>query len=261
MIKYEHHRSFKKDRIAFGSTANLRFPAHMHHSFEYVTVTAGKIKMEVCGKEFTLSKNDSVLVLPGQIHSYEPVEGPVCEVCLGIFSLDCLPELCAPPYCDSPKSPFIPSSANAPSATAIGAVSGDRFLAKAKLYELASVYLKGPSFVGAAASKDRFAAGFLDYLGAHFTEPISLLSTAHTLGYNYRYLSGMVSDCFGTSFVKLLGEYRISHACRLLCESDIGITEISSRCGFESIRSFNRTFKRLCGVTPSEYRKNAVSGK
>lgn len=258
MILYEHHNSHKKDHICFGTVSDLRFPAHMHHSFEYVTILNGRIKMTVGGQKFTLSRHDGMFIVPGQIHSYEPFEGSSSTIAMVQFSIDYLPEFSSAPYCDELRSPLVPSYRGAPTVSDISAVSNDRFLAKAKIYELASVYLRGDSFDGTAASQDRFAARVLHYLNGHYTEPITMRSAASALGYNYRYFSGMINRCFGTSFVKLIGEYRISYACNLLMTTDLHITEICYKCGFDTIRSFNRTFKLFCGITPGEYRKNCI---
>lgn len=48
---------------------------------------------------------------------------------------------------------------------------------------------------------------------------------------------------------------RIEFAKVLMAETDLNITEISGRCGNESVIHFSRQFKKMTGVAPSEYRK------
>ena len=48
---------------------------------------------------------------------------------------------------------------------------------------------------------------------------------------------------------------RIEFAKVLIEETDLNITEISGRCGYESVIHFSRQFKKMTGVAPSEYRK------
>ena len=59
------------------------------------------------------------------------------------------------------------------------------------------------------------------------------------------------------SFVEYLNEVRISSACKFLIETDMGISEIAYECGYKTASNFNRIFKKLNGVTPKEYKKNA----
>ena len=50
---------------------------------------------------------------------------------------------------------------------------------------------------------------------------------------------------------------RIEYAERLLGSTTLTVREIAERCGYSSEYVFMRQFKKYCGQTPSEYRKNA----
>jgi len=58
------------------------------------------------------------------------------------------------------------------------------------------------------------------------------------------------------TFVHFLIDIRIGNACKLLTKNnDLSITEISYKSGFNNLANFNRKFKAIKGVTPSEFRK------
>ena len=58
------------------------------------------------------------------------------------------------------------------------------------------------------------------------------------------------------TFVNFLIDIRIGNACKLLTKkNDLSITEISYKSGFNNLANFNRKFKAIKGITPSEYRK------
>lgn len=58
------------------------------------------------------------------------------------------------------------------------------------------------------------------------------------------------------TFVNFLIDIRIGNACKLLAKkNDLSITEISYNSGFNNLANFNRKFKAIKGITPSEYRK------
>ena len=57
-------------------------------------------------------------------------------------------------------------------------------------------------------------------------------------------------------FVEYLNEVRVSNACKLLMETDKGISAIAYECGYKTVSNFNKLFKKITGVTPKEYKKN-----
>lgn len=57
------------------------------------------------------------------------------------------------------------------------------------------------------------------------------------------------------SFLSVLHEIRIGHACKLLLESKLSISGISYECGFNNLSNFNEQFKKTKGVSPSQYIK------
>lgn len=60
----------------------------------------------------------------------------------------------------------------------------------------------------------------------------------------------------GKTFIEFLNEYRITHACKLLTDSEFTITDICFECGFNNFSHFNKYFKRITGKSPSQYRKD-----
>jgi len=58
------------------------------------------------------------------------------------------------------------------------------------------------------------------------------------------------------SFHTVLNEIRIGHACKLLIEGKMNISGIGYESGFNNISNFNEQFKKLKGISPSQYLKN-----
>jgi AraC-like DNA-binding protein len=79
-------------------------------------------------------------------------------------------------------------------------------------------------------------------------------------------LLNLTPDAFGRFFRSRTGkplptfvnELRVSRACRLLAETNTGVTQISQECGFENLSNFNRQFLRHTKRTPREYRKSVL---
>lgn len=56
------------------------------------------------------------------------------------------------------------------------------------------------------------------------------------------------------SFTEFVNEVRIGEACKLLINGDLNITQVSYEVGFNNISNFNRKFKSITKLTPSEYK-------
>jgi two-component system sensor histidine kinase ChiS len=79
-------------------------------------------------------------------------------------------------------------------------------------------------------------------------------AVAQDLGVSTEHLCRVVKRHTGLTFVTLLRRARVRAACRLLQTTALSMKEIAGRAGFSSASRFDRDFKQVCGVSPSEYR-------
>ncbi|RZK58486.1 MAG: AraC family transcriptional regulator [Hymenobacter sp.] len=111
---------------------------------------------------------------------------------------------------------------------------------------------------GLQAREQRRLGQVYHYIEAHYAEAVRVQTLADltclTVPAFCRYFRKMT----GQTLTGFLQEYRISQACRLLLEGR-PVTEVSFASGFHNLSHFHRTFRRLMGQNPSEYRKE-VSG-
>ncbi|MEZ0261267.1 MAG: helix-turn-helix domain-containing protein [Alphaproteobacteria bacterium] len=77
---------------------------------------------------------------------------------------------------------------------------------------------------------------------------------AREVGASENTLSRVINIAFGRSFPRLLNEFRVEDAKRMLADPAIPIHVLASEVGFNSLASFNRVFRALTGETPSSYR-------
>ena len=104
--------------------------------------------------------------------------------------------------------------------------------------------------------KDRLSDVFI-FIKEHYKEDISLIEIAKIANLTPTSFCRMFKVKAKKSFVEYLNEVRIANACKFLLETDLGISEIAYECGYKTASNFNRIFKKLNGVTPKEYKKNA----
>ncbi|MFC5450028.1 helix-turn-helix domain-containing protein [Paenibacillus aestuarii] len=96
----------------------------------------------------------------------------------------------------------------------------------------------------------------MSYMQAHYAEDITLDHVASKLNITGGYLSTYFKEKTGTNFVDYVNEFRVKLATDLLLKQELKIQDVATAVGYQTMRSFNRTFKNLTGVTPSEYRKS-----
>lgn len=77
---------------------------------------------------------------------------------------------------------------------------------------------------------------------------------AREVGTSENTLSRAINRAFGKSFPRLLNEFRVEDAKRMLHDPSIPIQVLAFEVGFNSLASFNRVFREVTGQTPSHYR-------
>lgn len=108
---------------------------------------------------------------------------------------------------------------------------------------------------GKKEEKDPVVDFVLDAVRERYHEDLSLEMIADSLGLTPSYVSRYVKEKTGSNFSDCLNEVRIRKAKELLRTSNAQVREIATRVGYVNVTSFIRMFKKVTGVTPSDYRK------
>ncbi|HRK97477.1 MAG TPA: helix-turn-helix domain-containing protein [Alphaproteobacteria bacterium] len=69
-------------------------------------------------------------------------------------------------------------------------------------------------------------------------------------------VSKLVNVCFGKSLPQVINERRVRDSLSLLIQTDAQMTVVCEQVGFNSVPTFNRVFKEVMGISPSEYRQS-----
>ncbi|MDE6028160.1 MAG: AraC family transcriptional regulator [Muribaculaceae bacterium] len=90
-------------------------------------------------------------------------------------------------------------------------------------------------------------------------EDFNLAMLAKAVGSNTKYVSKVINDLCGKTFKTYLNEYRIREACHRLTDKEnfgnLTIKAIHQELGFRTTTSFVAAFRKVMGMTPSEYKK------
>ena len=104
------------------------------------------------------------------------------------------------------------------------------------------------------STKD-IVAMMTEYAQAHFNQDITVKELAETVLFmNPTYVSHVFVEKTGISFSTWLRGLRMDHAKKLLTDSKLSITEITSMSGYNDTSQFIRIFRQETGMTPKKYR-------
>lgn len=93
-----------------------------------------------------------------------------------------------------------------------------------------------------------------NFVKDHFNEPITLAEVSNLVSMTEPSFCRFFKKITNKTFTAFVNEYRLVHACKLLAEKPISITEISCESGFNNFSHFNKLFKQYTGKSASKYR-------
>lgn len=107
--------------------------------------------------------------------------------------------------------------------------------------------------------KERVITGITKYMQDHLSEEVSLHILSEEFHLNSQYISQLFKNEIGVNFLTYLTNIRMEHAKKLLLSTSLSIAEVSEQSGYGDYRVFTKVFKKLEGITPSQYRRDFLS--
>ena len=101
--------------------------------------------------------------------------------------------------------------------------------------------------------EERVIAGVIRYMQEHLEEEITLNVLAEKFHVSRTYISRLLKKYAGKSFLEYLTDVRFKHVEKLIADNKYKQYEIAEMVGYKDITYFSVTFKKLIGVSPSEY--------
>ena len=100
-----------------------------------------------------------------------------------------------------------------------------------------------------------------DYIDKHKTEELSLADVAKAAGASVFHFCKVFHKSTGLKFTDYVARVRLEDARNRLLNPNLRVSEIAYDVGFQSLTHFNRTFKRVFGQSPTEFRERLSSSK
>ena len=107
-----------------------------------------------------------------------------------------------------------------------------------------------------AAGKPSLAEKAMEYMDRNSSRKFSLCEIAEHLYINPYYLARLFKKETGHTLLWYHNAVRCEKAARLLCRGEKTVSEAGDAVGFVSSAHFSNVFKRITGMSPSEFREN-----
>jgi len=88
------------------------------------------------------------------------------------------------------------------------------------------------------------------YVRNHYSEDMDERELAKKLGMSYSYFSRSFKRVTGMTFKQYLNRTRVNQAEKLLCRGNASVSEVATKCGYNSISYFINVYKSITGKTP-----------
>lgn len=232
---------------------DCEFQCHFHKNFELIYTMDGECQINAYRQVFHMKTKQILLITPNEPHSFYVPRGS--KVWIGVFSQDHI-QAFSEQYSNMGFSPFFCDE--------VAELYLEKYLFASEempLYVRISCLQVACTqcLLHSESMKTYFHTDVSDmivnYIYEHFTEDISLRTTAAHLGYEYHYFSGVFHELFASDFCDFVNTCRVERACELLKETDLPLAGVSTESGFGSLRNFNRVFKTCMAMTPRDFRK------
>lgn len=248
--------------------------AHSHRVYELLYLTSGTCRVFIGHSIYYAKAGDFILIKPGQIHRTTYESSPVAErVTIGFLeqTVNLMGNFCSQ---EEVERLF--------NTVKIGIPLERRLFAEELLQKMEdeernadgySALLQGGYLLELLAflGREGIREGVLevldetemeiqnaaDYLYLHYAEALSLTKMAGRAHMSPEYFSRKFHKLTGFGFKEYLTRVRIEEAAKMLASGKKSVTEVALSCGYSDGNYFGDVFRRLKGVSPKQYRKQA----
>ena len=246
---YEKRRFSGGEKVWLGHYRNLTNVLHWHFECELIRIVEGRAQIKIGGSCYDGVKGESFFCSGEELHYI--ISEPESQVDVMILDRSIAGDV-ADKY--SLVSPRLPEEL--PVAEYFGRV-GSELEGKGRFYrETAENHARGlvlEIFSRCEIRRREDSSLMFKNLISKINEEFAFISfedAAAYSGYSPSHFSKMFKRLSGMTFSEYLNIIRVENAIMLMRSSGLSMTDISLKCGFATVRNFNRVFRQITGSSP-----------
>lgn len=272
MIFSDKRKDFDITQVKGKAYAEMK-DAHYHPYYEFYYLLSGTRKIFINDTIYSVKKGDLIAIPKGELHRTTYIGGETHERIVMDFNDSFISPLIerigykAFNECFVNRQLSIPPNRREYVEELFGKIirehngvdSYSSTILSLYVYELIMFVLRchenSDHPCAVAAIGDDIISDAARYISSNFTRELSLTQLAEKYNMSPSYFSRKFKLCTGFGYKEYLITIRILEACKLLLNTDLSITEIAEKCGFDDSNYFGDSFKKVKGISPREYRK------
>lgn len=246
--------------------------SHSHPDYELFYLTSGTCRMFIGHSIYYVTAGDFIFVRPGQSHRTTYESSPVAErVAIGFFEpvIEMMKAMCGEEGMQkaiNASKITIPREYNGCVEKLFQKMEAEekrkdsysRMLKIGNLLELFALLGRVGEKAGIPESLNETETAIQEaanYLYSHYQEPLTLNDMAQMAHMSSAYFSKKFHRLTGFGFKEYLTHVRIQAAAEKLLSGTQSVTEVALSCGYSDGNYFGDAFRRIKGVSPSQFRK------
>lgn len=269
-VEYENQRFV----MLYDNDEIEEYPTHWHNAVEVIIPLHNGFTVVSGGVEYHLSEKEIIVIPPGELHSMPAQDGrriifqcdnsvisevPSLESILPVFSsaVHITPSLNKELYVLARKNIldiYTEYYSKAPMADVRIYMYLITILTAIREFQLNSADENSASTADNSDESRKFGL-VTKYINQNYMYELPLEKLASIAGYSKYHFSRIFKKYNNMSYIQYINSKRIKAAERLMADSSLPITEVAMQCGFSSLTTFNRAFRKAKGCTPTEFRK------
>ncbi len=251
----------------FWASQNVLLP-HVHTSYEFIYIVGGQGSIRSRGIEYKLSCGDILVVEPNTEHEgVAHPENPFELFTMGydfnrdrmqadpaLFGVDRVFLRLYEVYTEKTQLPIIHDRHHIAKVlfTVIDEIIDTKLCREELIRNLAEfVDAKELSLDGKESVEKA-----KQFIRAHYSEPLTLEEISNFVCLSLSHFSRLFKNETTFTPIEYLKAVRIDYAKKFLIYSDLNLTEIAARVGFNSLHYFSHCFKKSEGISPLDYRRD-----
>lgn len=268
----KHQVNYNRENIPIQVTEYMipKFPAHWHIDTEIIAVTSGTITIGYNFDIYTLYTGDFMLIPGGNIHHFSTSDNGRALLLLlsaeTIISKEEADVFSMPVIIKNIDTAMFKDMYNRIYDELINAGTAYKIMIKSYLGLLSGWILRNRTEDNILKSKQlkrkllNDSQKLFKHIEDNYSRRITLEEGAKFMHFEKNYFCRYFRLLTGTTFTKYVNIIRTQTAQNMLLNTDLPINEIALRCGFNTVRTFNREFKSFTGITAMQY-KQSINNK
>ena len=232
---------------------------HFHGSLELTYVHKGALNVMLDGEFFTAGRGELVIVPSYSVHHF--ASGSETDTTVLIIPMDYIRSF-QKQIAEHEFAKVLIAAGKTTQEIAgcmrllieRAAYGSDSYIVRGQIYTILGVLLEAVPLLPSPRKAVRFQTrDILDYLHTNYRYSLSLEQIAREFGYSKSRFSSIFNKNVGCSIPEYVNTLRSRAAANMLLEAGASITDVAMEAGFESLRTYYRSFKNCFGVTPTNF--------